>query len=166
MAQTYWEQYPKALDTAKALQAKNRSSGYIAKELCREFGWVSRSAVVGKLSRFAIKHYKETNNGVAPLKRRLKRSAIQKKLLAEADDMPPLVLTGMCDLPYELPATAVDLYHAKPHHCRWPVGHRGQLLFCGATITPGSGVSYCPHHFRRSVPRQREVINDSLPKYR
>jgi GcrA cell cycle regulator len=136
--------------------------GYSASQVANALGWVTRSAVIGKVRRLGLCRYDQApqSHGAriifadrsplsipAPSRRtRARRSAspVSSQRLALSPVMGEPLHIALLDL--------------RECHCRWPLdGPQGKVTsFCGRQKE--DGLSYCGHHARiatrPSAPRQ------------
>lgn len=134
-------------DWLRKLAADGLSAGQIAKE----FGGISRNAVLGKLFRLGValkRAWPPQTPPVEPRKRKPRRGGQARALEAfEAIDLPPDTSVDACTL-MELTA----------ERCRYPLGDPGTEEFrycgtahsnCGPYCTRHSRIAYRPYERRR-----------------
>jgi GcrA cell cycle regulator len=137
------------------------SDGVSAGQIARQFGDVSRSAVLGKLHRLGLKRDKPSEPQA--MKLRSSRSVAAQaraavKRIARARTEPPPVAPAPIPEP-PTSALVADLMALEGHHCRWPMGPllAPALGFCGL---PKAGESYCAAHDKLS----RAPLKPGQPK--
>jgi len=59
-------------------------------------------------------------------------------------------------------ARVASLLELEPHHCRWPIGERPSIAFCGERRVDGS--SYCAIHAARSIGMLNDRTLDRLTR--
>lgn len=145
------------------------SEGHSCSAIARQIGWVTRNAVIGKVSRLClpkrdtttrIKHNRRI--GKHQLHEWHKKKPSKGKPFVFRDRVRPEFLSlPASPLP---PASETDIARIsfsdlEAHHCRFialpePAGPF-VAQFCGETVVPG--LSYCPAHTRRCFqpPRPR-----------
>lgn len=154
---SFWVRNPLGTKQVTKLWMEGISASEIIKRLGLERE-VTRNAVIGKMHRIGrIGHLRSLPAGSRP---KLEKSAPKPKVyrvekplsITKAEGLPVTSGTWINDIPNEDIVTAVHLYDAKSHHCRWPVAH---MMYCGARSIPGARLSYCPEHYDRSTARNR-----------
>lgn len=147
---------PDMIDKAAKLHRAGESLGTIAMAI-----GVSRSAVSGFAHRnrdmFPAKANGRPQTSTTPRKRQQtateRRAAFHAVKTAEEQQIVPAEPVGL-----EINGKEYDagrLPHAKElvdlgmTDCRWPIDHKGAVLFCCADASGSS--SYCAHHAKRSL---------------
>lgn len=176
---SYWQRNPNAEKILRKLWAEGKSATYILNELgaARE---LSRNAVIGKAHRLGLDRHRYGNNTgqcrtrehiIKPKRERIivdtemkhTRVSVQQVNVMRSKQPQP---TGfITDIPGEESNTAVTLFDAQPHHCRWPVSD-APFLFCGKTVQRGASLSYCPHHMQRALSKQQVSAKPYFPAYK
>jgi len=167
---SFWLTYPVALAYMIARWNSGDSAIAIAKSLTNDYGTpMSRSAVLGKVSRMGLLRLDQRGSAITRVKQASKVKHAEKVEKPVKEYHPPPEPSGMRDLPMERPATAVSLYDAKRHQCRWPVGRPEELLCCGVRQQHGAKFPYCPDHYDRALRRYTPKVIVHAPfvsKYR
>jgi GcrA cell cycle regulator len=127
------------------------AGGSTAAAIAARLGNISRSAVLGKISRLRLDSPSETPpaaRGESPARRR--RTPVRKK----SNEAPPATA----------PLRGKTLLELTNNSCRWPFGRPGtsKFHFCGA---PGAdlerGMPYCAVHAQRAY-RVHEIKTEAL----
>jgi GcrA cell cycle regulator len=143
--------------TERIALLKNRiDAGHSCGQIAREIG-VSRNAVIGKVNRLGLSHFKSIVGGrperTVTTKTARPRIVTQQGILRALRAAPQLA-------PVEevvVSANRCSLLELQQWHCRWPINDPGaeDFRFCGNTHV--DGLPYCPAHSRMAYrPGSRE----------
>ncbi len=163
---SFWVRNPAAVTSLTSLWLKGYSASIILVKIGAA-GELTRNAIIGKAHRLGLPKHERGNNPDQKRKETKKKAAEPRKrkrlhimvdievepAMPKPAPMPLFEVMGMTDLPFERPATAVHLYDAEPNQCRWPVGHDGEHLFCGAPVLPDMKLCFCTAHYKRAISR-------------
>ena len=163
---------PEAVELLREMRGKGLSSSQIAKELSRQFSNpVSRSAVIGKLSRMGIEMPLACKRETISLANRARVPRLPKaspKPKAANDEVRSRRAAQLirherekAGPPVDVPAVHPDLIATAPagimalrlDSCRWPLertDEHGDTLFCCNTRSRGL---YCEGHAKRAFTR-------------
>jgi GcrA cell cycle regulator len=149
-----------------ALLKSRIDAGHSCGQIAREIG-VSRNAVIGKVNRLGLSHFKTITGGrserTGAPKIARPRIVTQQRILRELRAEPPLAFVQEA----VESANRCSLLELQQWHCRWPINDPGaeNFSFCGNRQV--DGLSYCPAHSRmayrpgareRRAPAQAPVI--------
>lgn len=178
---------PAAIDRLKALHTTNISFRLIAIDLSREFGPISKNAVIGKASRLGLKvtadesrarllvGYAMRSAEYAKQPKRPKREAPERVLKVDPIRKVKIEVGEVIAIPIEISAKerVIDGISKAPQKiidadfggCRWPLyrpAEDGQTLFC--CNVRGQGQTYCRDHNRlayQSVRTAQQIAADA-----
>lgn len=135
--------------------------GYTAQQIAKDFGCISRNAVIGKQSREGLKRGERRPQKAAPTPIAAPPEPPRPPATFIASAQKRISLSGygysaalhaaqaplVRDLAPDSSSDAVPLLEIKPHQCRWPLGDPMEegFLFCGSGT---GGESYCGRHRR------------------
>jgi len=163
---------PEAVELLREMRGKGLSSSQIAKELSRQFSNpVSRSAVIGKLSRMGIEMPLACKRETISLANRVRvpkapkappkpkaandevRSRRAAQLIRHEREKPAAPVAIPAVHPDLIAVAPADIMGLRLDSCRWPLertDERGETLFCCNTRSRGF---YCEGHAKRAFTR-------------
>ena len=165
---SFWVRNPKAAGQLTRLWLQGYSASYILGALGAE-NELTRNSIISKAHRLGLPPHERGNKDKGrrkpykakatekPKKRQRLRIKVEpeiKPVIEMPIIVPTFEATGMSNLPFERPATAVHVLDVQPGQCRWPVGHDGEGLFCGAVALEDVKMCYCIAHYNRAVSPQ------------
>ena len=137
-----WENY-EAIKRLHELWTHHHSAGICAIVLTREFGHVTRNAVIGKTWRLGLR---------GPKTKQPSRKQRQRRREATMRMSQPPPLSGPIKMPTnEYNCQVIDLENCS---CRWPFGdpQRDNFFFCGfPEANMAAGQAYCRYHTQRAA---------------
>jgi GcrA cell cycle regulator len=152
-------------DERVQLASKLWTDGWSATEIACRLGWVTRSAVLGKLKRLGLLTRKRNERIAADVRREPATVISFPRLRASIShwprprQSPPRRVTSRVTQELEIPqALRVDLLDLRECMCRFPIGDPKDdaFHFCGRD--KADGISYCDHHariaFKPATPRR------------
>ena len=150
---TFWEKYPEAIVTLKAMWEAGDRVKEIAlamRHMAPGQSSPSRSAIIAKSHRIGLPHHANSNktkllNAAIGRKTRPRAQPRKKRTYTEFQEI-PYKIDGIKDIPPETSEFAVSLREVKSKQCRWPLTSE-PFMFCGAPKIEHS--SWCLHHSSR-----------------